>query len=105
MGPALWSPIPANFVTERCHKIMGRKPIGKKAMTDAQRQESRRKRLRKEKLKLGAKAEKEKKRLKNGDNYIPTPPGITYYVKVRVEGRDLWAPTTQPLASMKWDED
>jgi hypothetical protein len=83
---------------------MGRKPVGKKAMTDAERQRRRRKKARKEKLKLGKKAEKEKKRLKNADDYIPTPPGITYWYRVQVGERTLWAPTTQPLASVKWGE-
>jgi hypothetical protein len=57
---------------------MGRKPIGKKAMTAVERQQRRRKRLRKEKLKLGTKALKEKKRLKAAQDYIPAPPGSTY---------------------------
>jgi hypothetical protein len=83
---------------------MGRKPVGKKAMTDTERQRRRRKKVRKEKLKLGAKAEKEKKRLKSADDYIPTPPGITYWYRVEVGGRTIWAPTTQPLAGMKWGE-
>jgi hypothetical protein len=83
---------------------MGRKPVGKKAMTDAERQRRRRKKLRKEKLKLGRKAEKERKRLEAAKKYIPVPPGITYWVEVEVNGRKLWQPKTQPLPSMRWEE-
>jgi hypothetical protein len=85
-------------------KNMGRKPIGKKAMTAAERQRRRRARLRKEKLKLGCKAEKERKHLKAAERYIPTPPGITHWIKVRVGDREVWSPTTQPLPSMRWDQ-
>jgi hypothetical protein len=83
---------------------MGRKPVGKKAMTDAERQRRRRKKARKEKLKLGKKAERERKRLKQAETYLPTPPGISYWVRVCVEGREVWTPKTQPLASVKWAE-
>jgi hypothetical protein len=83
---------------------MGRKPIGRKAMTAAERQRRRREKLRKEKLKLGRKAERERKRLKAAEDYIPAPPGITYWVKVQVGGREIWQPKTHPLPSMYWHE-
>ncbi|HJZ89692.1 MAG TPA: hypothetical protein VKE40_02395 [Gemmataceae bacterium] len=78
---------------------MGRKPVGKKAMTDAERQRRRRKRLRKEKLKLGKKALREQERLKAAEEYIPTPPGVTYFRELVVqtaEGeRTVWVPTAR----------
>jgi hypothetical protein len=83
---------------------MGRKPIGRKAMTATERQRRRRKRLRKEKLKAGKKAERERRLLKEAEDYIPTPPGLTYWVKVQVSGREILQPTTQPLAAMRWRE-
>jgi hypothetical protein len=83
---------------------MGRKPVGKKAMTAAERQQRRRKKLRRQKLKLARKAEKEKTLLKNRQDYVPTPPGITYWVKVHIEGREILQPTTHPLPSMYWRE-
>jgi hypothetical protein len=83
---------------------MGRKPVNRKAMTDAERQRRRRKRLRAEKLKLGRQAEKERCLLKAAEDYIPMPPGITYWVRVRVGDRDVLQPTTHPLPSVSWHE-
>jgi hypothetical protein len=83
---------------------MGRKPTGKKAMTDAERQRKRRKKLRKEKLALGAKAEKEKARLKEAEGYMPMPPGVTWWRKVRVGGAEILQPLTQPLPGVYWHE-
>ena len=78
---------------------MPRAPIGKRAMTPAERQQKRRKRrkrLKKEKLALGRKAERQRQLLKAADDYLPTPPGITYWRKVTVvtpQGeRDVWSP-------------
>lgn len=87
---------------------MGRKPIGKRPMTDAERQQRRRKKLRKAKLKLGKKAIREKKLAAAANEYIPTPPGITYWRRVKVQTvageRIIWQPTTRPLASVNWSE-
>jgi hypothetical protein len=87
---------------------MARKPIGKVAMTPAERQRRRRKRLKAEQLKTATKAERQRKRLKNAAGYIPTPPGITYWHKVVVvtpEGeKECWAPTTQPYPSVDLHE-
>ncbi|OAI51860.1 hypothetical protein AYO44_16875 [Planctomycetaceae bacterium SCGC AG-212-F19] len=87
---------------------MGRKPKGRKAMTDAERQRRRRKRLRSEKLKLGRKAERQKKWLKTAGDYIPTPPGITYWEKVTIRTTDgertLWQPKTRPAAAVEWND-
>jgi hypothetical protein len=73
-------------------------------MTPAERQRRRRKRLRKEQLKLGRKAERERRRLKEAKRYIPMPPGLTYWVKVRVGDREILQPTTVPLPSAHWHE-
>lgn len=74
-------------------------------MTAAERQRRRRKRFRKEKLKLGRKAERERHLLEAAERYIPIPPGITYWFKVRLaDGREIWQPTTQPLPSLRWYE-
>jgi hypothetical protein len=83
---------------------VGRKPIGKKAMTPAQRQRRRRTRVRRALIAAGAgldKAERRKRRLaKLGKQIIPAPPGITYWREITVttlEGeRQVWAPITQP---------
>lgn len=87
---------------------MGRKPVGKKAMTAAERQRRRRKRLRSAKLKLGKKALRQKKLLEAGEQYIPTPPGVTYWRRVTIRtvdgDRTFWQPTTRPLAAMAWGE-
>ena len=89
---------------------MGRKPVGKKAMTDAQRQARRRKKLRKAQLKLGGtilQQEKQKKKLKaaKATDYIPVPPGITYWRQIKCAcGGWYWQPKTQPLPAMNWEE-
>ena len=90
---------------------MPRAPIGKRAMTPAERQQKRRKRrnrlkrLKKEKLALGRKAERQRQLLKAADDYLPTPPGITYWRKVAVvtpQGeRDVWSPKSRPLPSIE----
>jgi hypothetical protein len=83
---------------------MARKPIGKVAMTPAERQRRRRKRLKAEQLKTATKAERKRQRIKNSSAYIPMPPGVTYWRKVTVvtpEGeREILAPTTQPYPSL-----
>jgi hypothetical protein len=46
----------------------------------------------------------ERHRLKLAEEYIPTPPGVTYWVRVQVGDRQIWQPTTQPLPSMRWHD-
>ena len=83
---------------------MGRKSIGKKPMTPAERQRRRRKRLKTERgaevrKKLAAKTRDEK-----ALQYNPMPPGITVWRKVRVKAREemeIWQPTTRPLAAFQ----
>jgi hypothetical protein len=83
---------------------MPRQPLGKRAMAPAERQQKRRKRLRKEKLATGHKAEKQRRLLKAAADFMPMPPGITYWRKVTVTTpeleREVWTPTTQPLAAI-----
>ncbi len=82
---------------------MGRKPIGKLAMTAAQRQRKRRRKLKgKRSAELRAK-DAARRREKMLEGYIPSPPGITYWkhVEIRPEhvGRQICQPATRPLAS------
>lgn len=88
---------------------MGRRPIGKKAMTATERQQKRRKRLKREKLKALTKADRLAKRAKSAMTTIPSPPGITYWHWITVttpegEPRKIMQPTTKPLAAIKSDE-
>ena len=87
---------------------MGHKAIGRKAMTAAERQARRRKRLRKTR----ATELNHKLRLQARDAralaYIPMPPGITYWVTVKVktpadEITEVWSPRTRPLAAIAVD--
>ena len=86
---------------------MGRKPIGKRAMTPAERQKRHRARLRKAKDAEWMKKERLKRRQENARRFMPTPPGTTYWRKVRVmtpEGeQEIWAPLTRPLAACETD--
>ncbi len=83
---------------------MGRKTIGKKPMTPAERQRRRRKRLKTERSaevrkKLAAKARDER-----ALQYNPMPPGITVWRRVRVKAREdteIWQPKTRPLAAVQ----
>ncbi len=85
---------------------MGRKPIGKKPMTPAERQRRHRKRLKTKRStevrkKLAAKARDERALL-----YVPMPPGVTVWRKVRIKAREevkIWQPTTRPLAAIQVD--
>ena len=81
---------------------MGRKPIGKRAMTDAERQRKRRQRLRRERA---ANEKRAKRRAKA--TTIPSPPGITYWREVLVQTAEgekaIIAPTTRPLAACDTD--
>jgi hypothetical protein len=88
---------------------MPRPPIGKKAMTPAERQRRRRKKLRKEQSNDWRCRERLMLREKKARNYIPMPPGITFWRKVEVqtaEGPDtIFTPTTRPLAKCETDLD
>jgi hypothetical protein len=82
---------------------MGRKPIGKKAMTATQRQQRRRRRLRVQRSAEIAEKERTRARDKAAQTYIPTPAGITYWHKITIRDdageREIWAPRTKPLAT------
>ena len=83
---------------------MGRPPIGKKAMTPAERQARRRKRLDKEAGAAVAKAKRAKRLAEEAERYIPYPPGVTYWQQVNVAVQDerevlVWRPETRPLAA------
>ncbi len=82
---------------------MGRTPIGRRAMTPAQRQRRRRKRLRKEQGDYVLKVESLRQRYEKAKEYIPSPPGITYYESIIIvtpEGeRSIFVPKTRPLAA------
>ncbi len=86
--------------------FMGRKPIGKKPMTPAERQRRHRKRLKttrsaEVRKKLAAKARDNRAML-----YVPMPPGITVWRKVRIkagEEVEIWQPKTRPLAAVRDD--
>ena len=87
---------------------MGRKPIGKRAMTPAERQARRRAKLRKEASKAVSAGKRRAARDKANARYIPYPPGITYYEAVTVtlqDGgkREIWTPKTRPLAACHTD--
>lgn len=89
---------------------MGRPPILKRgAMTAAERQRRRRRRLKKEQRERVGKATAARHRDEQAEKYIPYPPGITYWEKVRVqtaEGeREIFPPTTKPLAACRRDLD
>ncbi len=86
---------------------MGRPSIRKKGpMTAAERQQRHRARLKREKLKLGAKAVRQRQRLKMAEEYVPMPPGITYWRPVTIETAngpiETTVPVTRPLASLPW---
>lgn len=99
---------PSYFVTLFRHEIgdvMGRRPIGKKAMTAAERQRRRRAQLRLKSLKVGSKAERQKRQLKAAGKYIPIPPGFTFWryedvIGVDGKPRRIIAPMSKPLAAI-----
>lgn len=73
-------------------------------MSAAERQRRRRERLRKEQDKAVAAGKRAMAADKARANYIPMPPGITYWRKVVVqtaEGeREVWTPETRPVATL-----
>ena len=87
---------------------MGRKPIGKKPMTPAERQRRRRKRLKTERSAEVRKKLAGKARDERALSYNPMPPGITVWRKTRIKAREeieIWQPTTRPLAAVQDLED
>jgi hypothetical protein len=85
-------------------EMSGRPPIGKKAMTAAERQRRRRKTLAKQKTSIATKAIRAMARQKTADDYIPAPPGITYWSRCEVRLVDgtlktILEPKTKPLAA------
>jgi hypothetical protein len=85
---------------------MGRPPIGRRAMTGAERQRRRRRRLKKLRDSEWHRRDRMKRRQKNAERHpsIPMPPGITYWEQVVVRLPDggsgrVWAPRTKPLAA------
>ena len=73
--------------------MVGRKPIGKKAMTPAERQRRRRARLRKEKAKLQKEAQLAAKRAKNEAKYAAH---CARMEPVRAAEREEWLRTHPP---------
>ncbi len=83
---------------------MGRKPIGKKPMTSAERQRRRRKRLKTERSDEVRKKSAAKARDERALAYIPMPPGITVWFQKRMKANeefDAWIPRTRPLAAFQ----
>ena len=83
---------------------MGRKPIGKKPMTPAERQRRRRKRLKTERSAEVRKKLAGRARDERALSYNPMPPGITVWHKTRIKAREeveIWQPTTRPLAAVQ----
>ncbi len=76
-------------------------------MTDAERQHRRRKKLRRERSDELKKKYRAIARDKQAENYMPYPPGITYWKTVVVQTtdgeREIFAPKTRPLAACSTD--
>jgi len=88
---------------------MGRPPLFKEgALTAAERQRRRRKRLRRERSDELQKIATRRDAAESLKDYIPYPPGITYWELVPVqtpEGpRKTWLPNVKPLARIAHDE-
>ena len=89
---------------------MTRPLIGKKPMTAAQRQRRRRAKLRKAERTEHERAGAARARFEGDKRYIPMPPGITLWRKIRVRGEtggfvETWKPDTKPLAACGPDLD
>ncbi len=83
---------------------MGRKTIGKKPMTPAERQRRRRKRLKADRSDEVRKKSAAKARDERALAYNPMPPGVTVWRVVRVKAREeveIWQPATRPLAAFQ----
>ena len=73
------SAIPSKHFRDASKSRKGRPPIGKKAMTAAERQRRRRKKAAKVKTLAQMKLWATKKREEYAKDYTPAPPGITYW--------------------------
>lgn len=85
---------------------MGRPPIGKKPMTDAERQKRRRKKVAAEASAEVQKVRKAKSRAKATKGYFPAPPGISYWREVEIvvgKPTTISQPTTRPFAQCEGD--
>lgn len=86
---------------------MGRPPIGRKAMTPAERQRKRRGKVIRAQVAAATKGKRDRAKDKAHAAYIPKPPGLTYWEQVTVqtaEGeRTAWAPKSRPLAACHSD--
>lgn len=85
---------------------MGRPPIGKKAMTDAERQMRRRKKVAAEASAEVHKIRKAQKRAKATKGIFPAPPGISYWRFIDIEPgvrTTISQPTTRPFAQCELD--
>ena len=85
---------------------IGRRSGKKGASTAAERQARRRKRLRKTRSAVLNRQRAHKARDQQAEQYIPYPPGITYWRKVTLragETTEIMQPKTQPLPSIAGD--
>lgn len=85
---------------------MGRPPIGKKPMTDAERQKRRRKKVAAEASAEVQKIRKAKSRAKATERFFPAPPGITYWRFIDIEPgvrTTISQPTRRPFAQCEGD--
>ena len=88
---------------------MARPPIGKRAMTTAERQRRRRAKLAKDHKTEIARRLRFKRREEAAMNHVPAPSGITYWTRVMVQTPDgdmpIFCPVTKPLATCAADLD
>jgi hypothetical protein len=86
---------------------MARPPIGKRAMTPAERQRRRRKKLRRHQSAEVQQQLRRKRRDEHAKKYMPMPPGITYWRTAEIltaDGpREIRTPATKPLAACEQD--
>ena len=83
---------------------MGRPPIGKKAMSPAQRQRRRRKTLKKAEKTEQQRATAARARYEREKQYRPMPPGVYYWKELEVRDAEnnivkIWRPHCRPLAA------
>jgi len=84
--------------------MMGRPPIGKKAMTAAERQRRRRKRRSRRTRSVAAKLKRARQQARAEPAVLPALPGVSYWVlsKMILESgqvREIWHPLTLLLAA------
>lgn len=86
--------------------MAGRNPIGKKAMTPAERQARRRKKIAKADSAAVAKMKHAQSRTKAAKTFEAMPPGINVWRRIKVMGADgepmeIWSAKQRPLTSMR----